>query len=119
MKSNTSRLRGRFGGFAVRTITGFALLAACTLGGWAQETTGQIEGTVTDATGAIVPGATLSAVSPRTPKPIEAISDEKGAYILPSLPIGEYTVTVTKQGFSKLVQRGISVRLGSKVTFSA
>jgi len=119
MNSNTSRFRGPFGGFAVRALAGFALLAACTTGGWGQETTGQINGTVTDATGAIVPGAKVSAVSARTPKQIEATSDDQGKYILPSLPIGEYTVTVTKQGFSKLVQRGINVQLGSKVTYTA
>ena len=94
------------------------MLAGCIMTGWAQENSGLITGTVTDATGAGVPGATISATSAILPKGVEAQSNSFGKYILPQLPIGNYTLTVTKQGFSKLVQRNIAVKLGSQIDFN-
>ena len=94
------------------------MLAGCIMTGWAQENSGLITGTVTDATGAGVPGATISATSAILPKGVETQSNSFGKYILPQLPIGNYTLTVTKQGFSKLVQRNIAVKLGSQIDFN-
>jgi len=112
------RSSGRSAGFAVRTLIGVSLLAGCITAVSAQENTGLITGIVTDASGAGVPSATISATSDLLPKGIEAESDAQGKYILPRLPIGTYTLTVGKQGFSKLVQRNIEVKLGSQIDFN-
>jgi len=118
MESNLNRSRGRFGGIAARILLGTSMLAGCIITGWAQENSGLITGIVTDATGAGVPGASITATTALVPKGIEVQSDSQGKYLLPRLPIGTYTLTVSKQGFSKLVQRNINVTLGSQVDFS-
>ena len=118
MNSNFRRASGRFGGVAARTILGFSLLTGYVTTAWAQENSGLITGTVMDATGAGVPGAAVTATTAVLPKGIQVQSDSFGKYLLPQLPIGVYTVTVTKQGFSKLVQRNINVRLGSQIDFN-
>ena len=118
MDSNLRRYSGRFAGFAARTLLGFSLLAGCITTAVAQENSGLITGTVADATGASVPGATINAVGSLLPKGIEVTSNNQGKYILPNLPIGTYTLTVSKQGFSKLVQRNIEVKLGAQLDFN-
>jgi hypothetical protein len=118
MDSNLNRNSGWFAGFAVRTLLGISLLTGCITTVAAQENSGLITGVVTDATGAGVPAATVSAITDLLPKGIETQSDAQGKYILPRLPIGIYSVTVTKPGFSKLVQRNIDVKLGSQIDFN-
>jgi hypothetical protein len=85
----------------------------------AQENFGLITGTVTDATGAAVPEAKLTAESPTLPRGLETTSDGQGRFLFPQVPIGTYTLTITKQGFSRLVQRNIEVRLGREITYNA
>ena len=100
-------------------LSGLLVLAAVTsMSAFAQESTGQISGTVFDATSAVISGAKIVAESPNTPRPIETVSNDQGLFTLPSLPIGIYTVTVTKTGFNTLKQNAVSVTLGSKVDFS-
>ena len=79
----------------------------------AQVTTGRIEGTVRDASGAIVPGASVSAVHNKTQGRSEALSNEQGIFVIASLLPGEYTVTVEAQGFRKAVRTGLLVTVGA------
>ncbi len=95
-----------------------ALLAACTAPAVAQERTGKILGTVTDQSGAVVPDAKIVATSPTLPKALETTSDSLGNFILPSVPIGVYTLSATKTGFNSVRQEDISVTLGAAVTFN-
>ncbi len=66
----------------------------------AQQSLGTIGGTIADQTGAIVPGSTITIVNDQTAASRSATSGGSGAYSFPALPIGSYTVTVTKAGFS-------------------
>ncbi len=66
----------------------------------AQTTNGQIVGVVTDQTGAVVPGADITAVDTQTNVGSKAITDKTGSFQLLSLPIGTYTVRAEKEGFS-------------------
>jgi len=84
----------------------------------AQENFGTILGTVTDATGAVVPDAKISASTPAFPQPLETVSDNQGNYIFPQVPIGTYSVTVGKVGFATVRQQRIVVNLGSRVTYN-
>ncbi len=65
---------------------------------WAA-TTGSISGTVKDPSGAVIPGATVSATNTATNVQTKSVTDDKGLYAFPSLPVGRYNVKVEEQGF--------------------
>ncbi len=66
-----------------------------------QRTTGNIEGTITDSAGAVVPNATVTAKSTGSTAGYNqtATTDENGFFQFPQVPVGTYTVTVTGTGF--------------------
>lgn len=79
------------------------LLAALASGvAWAQTSNGTLVGSVTDPTGAVVPKATVTAVSPQYGAPHETHTDSVGTYRLESLQPGIYTVTITAPAFKSL-----------------
>src|SRR5262245_113760 len=71
---------------------------ACSIFAIAQ--TGSIQGTITDSSGAVVSGATITARNNATSATASATSSESGAYSIPRLAIGHYTITVEKTGFA-------------------
>jgi hypothetical protein len=79
--------------------------------GWAQ-TTGTIRGTVTDPSGAVVPGANLTAVQSGTHISRATTTNENGDYEFPALPVGRYTVGALVAGFKEARLNEIEVRLG-------
>src|SRR6185312_1488098 len=72
----------------------------CMLPASAQTVTGSITGVVTDSSGAVIPGAHVSAVDTATGVKTEAETNDAGAYTIRFLPIGPYTVSVSSAGFS-------------------
>ena len=68
-----------------------------------QITTGTIQGTVTDANGAIVPGASIEIKNLDTNLTRTLTTDEGGRFVALALPPGPYSVTVSKQGFATAV----------------
>lgn len=94
------------------TLFGFialAVLYAVTL--MAQTETGQITGTVLDATRAVVEGATVTAVHSATHITRTATSSASGTYVLPNLLPGTYEMTATAPGF-QTVKQNVIVRVG-------
>jgi hypothetical protein len=85
---------------------------------WAQAETGQITGTVTDATGAVVPNAAVEVknVATGTIRTTTATSD--GTYLIPNLPAATYEVLISAPGFSS-IKKTLTVTVGSKVGFDA
>ncbi len=73
-----------------------------------------ISGTVTDASGAPIYGATVSAKSVDTGALRESVTDGTGRYRLPALPVGLYELTVTKRGFGQMVRSGIHLAVGQE-----
>ena len=73
-----------------------------------------ISGRITDPTGATVSGATVMAKNVETGASRSTVTDEAGHYWVPSLPVGEYEVHVTKQGFQEQVQNGIHLSVGQE-----
>ncbi len=73
-----------------------------------------ISGRITDPTGATVSGATVMAKNVETGASRSTVTDEAGQYWVPSLPVGEYEVHVTKQGFQEQVQNGIHLSVGQE-----
>src|SRR5580693_5526618 len=79
--------------------------------------TGGFSGTITDPTGATVPGATLSLVSRATGSTASTVSGANGEYTFSLLKPDEYTLTVTKNGF-KTYTRTVPVLLGQNLAVS-
>jgi hypothetical protein len=75
----------------------------------AQVDTGSIVGTVTDTSGAIVPGAAITIKDESTGRTLVLESGQDGTYSISPLKIGAYTMTVAKAGFQTLVQQHIEV----------
>ncbi len=82
-------------------VFGSALLVLVSMMG--QTTTGAITGTVTDPSGASVPGVKVTATNTATNLASNTQSNESGVYNFPFLPIGDYAVTAEAQGFKKTV----------------
>jgi hypothetical protein len=77
------------------------ILLSISICGRAQSVTGsQVNGTVTDSTGAVVPGANVTVTNPATGVVYRAVTDGLGAYHVTDLPPGRYTMDVTKAGFA-------------------
>ena len=74
--------------------------------------TGEIRGTVTDKSEAVVPGAVVTVLNINTGTEKSLITNNSGIYDTVSTPIGSYSVTVTKPGFEKLVLGPITLDIG-------
>jgi len=81
---------------------------------WAQTqaANGAIEGTVTDTSGAVLPGVTITVSNVDTGLERTSVTNEKGFYRAPLLPLGNYRVVAELQGFKKYEQTGIKVSVG-------
>ncbi len=85
----------------------------------AQGITGSIMGTVTDQTGAAVPGATVTALEVGTNSIHTVTTSDIGSYTIPNLPPGQYTVTVSKGNFKRFKQTNISLQIDEVVQANA
>src|ERR1700756_1063346 len=95
-----------------------ALLLFSVSGSWAQSiVTGGIAGTITDATGAVVGEAKLTLKNIATTETLSNTTSAGGEYLFPLLKPGDYTLTVTKDGF-KTATRPVTVVLGTTVNAS-
>jgi len=94
--------------FAAFALTLGALLAfpLC-----AQESTARLLGTVTDPTGAVIPSANVVARNVATGLERKTSTNESGDYLIPMLPIGQYTVTVDSTGFRTSTITGLNLQV--------
>jgi len=81
----------------------------------AQRTTGEIVGTVTDESGAVLPGVTVTIRGSGLPGAPNVVTSETGAYRFPALPPGDYTLEYTLQGFATLRRENIPVGVGAVI----
>jgi hypothetical protein len=88
----------------------FLLLAATTAFG--QYTTARLSGTVQDNSGAAVPGASVTVEQTATGYQQQVKTGTAGEYLFPSLPVGDYQLTVSVAGFNTYVQKGIGLTVG-------
>jgi hypothetical protein len=97
----------------IKMLTGvvvFALLAALAVPAAGQlASSTSLTGTVTDTSGAVVPGAQVSAVNAATQVAYRGSTNRSGIYNVLYIPVGTYTVTVTAHGFSTAVHTNIIV----------
>jgi hypothetical protein len=97
----------------IRSLVGMVIslfLACATV--WAQGTA-QISGTVSDPSGARLPGAEITATQTATGVTRSVISNESGLYVLPSLATGPYKLEVALPGFRTFVQTGIVLEVNA------
>ncbi len=73
------------------------------------QTAGTLSGTVRDASGGVVSGASVTARNAETGFSRQVASNERGAYAFASLPVGAYELRVEQRGFKPLVQRGVTL----------
>jgi carboxypeptidase family protein len=92
-------------------IAGVFLFSATLLS--AQVDTGSISGTVTDPTGAVVKGATVTLLNEGTGAELATTAGDDGVYTFSPVRIGAYTLTVSAQGFQKSKQSHVTVNVGA------
>src|SRR5215472_2759823 len=95
----------------LRCLATFGILALVSTGLDAQQTTGTIRGTVTDASGGAVVGATVTATNTETGAADKSQTDVGGTYSFPLRPPGHYTVKAQSPGFGAVVHEDILVRI--------
>ncbi|HEY4357048.1 MAG TPA: TonB-dependent receptor [Acidobacteriaceae bacterium] len=98
------------GALSAFLLTAFAVFSHSAL---AQSVRGTLAGTITDQTGAVIPGAVVVATNQATAGKSSTKSTSAGVYRFADLPIGSYTVTVTANGFSTKSSTGVQVQVNS------
>jgi hypothetical protein len=74
---------------------------------FAQLDRASLSGTITDSSGAVVPGATVNALQTSTQATFNTITNGSGVYNFTGLPVGEYTISVSKEGFTQGVAQDV------------
>src|SRR5271154_7058689 len=97
-----------------RPIALLALLVLVTSAAFAQLTTADILGTVTDTTGAVVPNANIILINLGTNEARSAQSNGSGDYSFTLLPVGHYSVTVKADGFQVSIPKDLAVEAGDR-----
>ena len=84
---------------------------------WGQ--TAQIVGTITDSSGARVPGTRITVINVNTDLQRTDTSNMEGYYTVALLPTGEYRITAQKEGFELASRSGIVLAVGNKVALKS
>ena len=101
-----------------KLVTFFAVVVALTMAtpSFAQKITGTIRGTVTDATGAVVPGAKVTVINDATGLTRSASTTSAGIYAFAELPVGTYTVRVENTGFKAEIRSNVVLNVAEART---
>jgi hypothetical protein len=100
----------------VRSVLAFVVLSCLNLS--AQQITGNIRGAVTDPSGAVMRGATVTARQAETGLSRSTTTDRNGNYVLLELPVGHYRLQVAAKGFQEYVQDGITLNVNETASVS-
>ena len=102
----------------MKSVGNFSVAAAVLLStvvAWAG-ITGSISGTVTDPSGAVLSGVTVTVTSLATNVQGTTVTDAKGFYSFPALNVDKYTVTVNQPGFKNFVESGVQINANSAIS---
>ena len=99
-----------------RLILGVLFACFCAVAVFAQGGTGQLSGTVVDANGAVVPGATVKLTSLATSQTRESVSGDSGDFAFTLLPAGAYKLEVTANGFRTVVVDELRINVTQTTT---
>ncbi len=92
------------------SMVGLVLLLASL--GWSQIQNASVSGRITDPSGAVVPNAHLTAQNTATGMKYSTTSDSAGYYTFPTISIGTYTLTLSADGFKRIVRRNVTLEVG-------
>ncbi len=95
----------------------FVVLSTCLIYG--QATQANLNGTVTDTSGASVPRARVEVVSPNTGFKRQVETGDAGVYSITGLPVGTYDLTISHEGFKTFEEKGIALFVGQTRTVNA
>ncbi len=107
---------------ATRKFFAILLMVVCTglmSSALAQTGTSRVTGVVQDSNGAVVAGATVTLTNEGTNLNFTTTTTSAGIYVFDSIQLGNYTVTVEKQGFKKFVSKGNALGSGQPLTIDA
>src|SRR5689334_15450614 len=93
-----------------------AMLVAWPVMAVAQTNTAQLSGVVTDASGAVLPGATVTATHVASGTVVTRVTDPEGRFFLPGLRIGQWDLMVGLMGFSPQTRKGVLLEIGAVLT---
>jgi hypothetical protein len=99
-----------------RLVLCLALLVLTGATAWSQDFRGRINGTVTDNTGLVLPGVTVTATSPALIQPQVQVSGADGSFRFLALPPGVYEVSFELAGFQNVKREGIRVVINQTLT---
>ena len=102
----------------IRICTAALVLLLAGSAAWAQATA-ELAGRVTDESGAVLPGVTVTATQTDTGFTRTVVSDDGGTWVMPNLPTGPYRLEVSLQGFRTYAQTGIVLQVGAQPTINA
>jgi hypothetical protein len=105
------------GAFAIFLL--LAVLAALPIAGIADVLYGTLIGTVTDKTGAVVPGVTVTVTNQGTGAVRTAVTGAQGDYLVNNLPSGMYTVALQAAGFAGFTQKNVMIAINREVRIDA
>lgn len=100
---------------ASRLLFALCLGVAISAAGLAQTSTGSITGIVADASGAVVPGATVTTQNKATGNTVKTVTNPDGVFNVASLSPGKYTLSVAQSGFRTFTLTGINLDPGETV----
>ncbi len=104
----------------IRVVVFVALLLPLAIPAYGQGgASSAITGVVTDSAGGVIPGATVIAKSDATGTTFQSVTNSSGAFNVPSLSAGVYTVTVSLQGFKSTIVTDVRVQSGIPTTVNA
>ncbi len=102
-----------------RLVACFFVVALGVASGAFAQQPGEIFGKVSDASGGVMPGVTVTLSGPTLLQPMVATSSETGTYRFPGLSVGSYTVRFELAGFKTFVRDGIRMEIGANVQINA
>lgn len=101
-----------------RTVLGSTAIALVCWAPAGAQTTATLLGTVSDNSGAILPGVTITARHTGTAQMHNAVTDREGRYRVPQLPVGTYEVRAEMQGFKTQVRPSVTLTIGAEVVIN-
>ena len=112
-------MRGVFRTLIAAMVAGLMLPSSSFAQGGGASGTGTIQGKVTDSSGAVLPGVTVTATSPSMIGTQSQVTNENGSYRFPAVPPGNYALTFELTGFSTVKREGIQISLGFTANVNA
>ncbi len=100
-------------------LVGFVIACTWAATAHAQGTTSRVSGTVSDSSGARIPGATVTLTNDATGISFNTVTGVSGSYAFEAVQVGRYTLAVELQGFKKFVSSGNPVNIGDPTTIDA